>query len=254
MMKTLNQIPRCQDAESQLTFLRARQFTYSRATRLLLVQLLITVAIPAFGALLTLFHPERKPLIAAVSLLVLFFDILWLDRRQRALLKLAAKLAEQFDCAVLQLDWDEFTVGDKVEAEEIHTASKNYSRRHDDSNLRGWYPQEVGALPLRMARIVCQRTNLRYDSKLRLSYSSVIATLAVSLVVLLFIYGFVNNLSMTAWVLTFTPATPFLSWAGREFFRQRDISEPLTKLQKRAEAFWVDALTNGCSEEHCLLK
>jgi len=249
-----NSIPERQNEEDQLKFLRARQQTYAQATRFLVVQLVVTLLVPLLGAVLAIVNPPAKPYVAAASLIVLLLDILWLDRRQKTLIKRAAKLAEQYDCAVLDLPWNEFTVGERIESEEIHTAAKAYTRHHDDTRLLDWYPVEVGALPLSLARIVCQRTNLHYDRRLRTMYGDGIRAGAVFVVLAMAIYGLVQNLSVTAWVLTMAPTAPVLAWAGREFYRQRDTAEPLEKLLREARKFWNDALFNGCDENQCLAR
>jgi hypothetical protein len=249
-----NLIPEHQNAAPQLKFLRARQQLYASATTFLVLQLFLTLLVPLAGAILAAFRPDAKPYVAAAALTVLLLDILVLDRQQKTLLKRAAKIAEQFDCAVLELPWNEFTVGERVETEEIHSAAKMYAKRHDDKLLRDWYPPEVGTIPLSMARIICQRTNLHYDRRLRVSYGNVILTGASCVVLAIWIYGLANNLSITAWVLTMAPAIPVLAWACREFYRQRDSAEPLEKLLREARKFWNEALSNGCEESYCLTK
>ncbi|HWH58002.1 MAG TPA: S-4TM family putative pore-forming effector [Terriglobales bacterium] len=249
-----NSIPKRQNEEDQLRFLRARQQTYAQATRFLLAQLVVTLLVPLVGAVLAIIHPPAKPYVAAASLVVLLLDILWLDRRQKTLVKRAAKIAEHYDCAVLELPWNEFTVGDRIEAEEIHSAAKAYAKHHDDTRLRDWYPIEVGALPLLLGRIVCQRTNLHYDRRLRTMYGDAIRAGAIFVVLVMVIYGLAQNLSITAWVLTMAPAAPVLAWAGREFYRQHDTAEPLEKLLREARKFWNDALFNGCDESQCLIR
>jgi hypothetical protein len=249
-----NSIPEHQNAEPQLKFLRARQQLYASATTFLVLQLFLTLLVPLAGAILAAFRPDAKPYVAAAALTVLLLDILVLDRQQKTLLKRAAKIAEQFDCAVLELPWNEFTVGERVETEEIHSTAKVYAKRHDDKLLRDWYPPEVGTIPLSLARIICQRTNLHYDRRLRVSYGNVILTGASSVVLAIWIYGLANNLSITVWVLTMAPAIPVLAWAGREFYRQRDSAEPLEKLLREARKFWNEALSNGCEENYCLTK
>src|SRR5205823_112884 len=154
-----NSIPERQNEDDRLKLLRARQQTYARATRFLVAQLVVTLLVPLVGAVLAIVYLPAKPYVAAASLIVLLLDILWLDRRQKTLIKRAAKIAEQYDCAVLDLPWSEFAVGERIEAEEIHSAAKAYAKHHDDLCLRDWYPIEVGALPLSLGRIVCQRTN-----------------------------------------------------------------------------------------------
>lgn len=249
-----NSIPERQNEEPQLKLLRARQQMYAQATKFLVSQLIVTLLVPLSGVVLAAFRPEAKSYVAAASLIVLLLDVLWLDRRQKTLIKRAAKISEQFDCSVLELPWNEFTVGEKTEAEEIHSAAKAYAGRCDDKALRDWYPSEVGSLPISLARIVCQRTNLHYDRRLRIMYGNAVRTGAIIVVLAIGLYGLAHDLSMTAWVLTMAPAAPILAWAGREFYRQRDIAEPLEKLLSEARKFWNEALHGGCDESKCLAK
>jgi hypothetical protein len=59
---------------------------------------------------------------------------MWLDRRQKTLIKRAANISEQYDCSLLDLFWNEFTVGERIETEDIHSAAKAYAKRHDDTD------------------------------------------------------------------------------------------------------------------------
>lgn len=247
----MDQIPTVQNEEAQLKLLRARKQTYAHATALMIVQLALTVAVPVIGGVLAAFYPDLRVHVAAVALAVIVIDVLFLDRQQKVLIKRAAKIGEQFDCAVLGLPWDHFTVGDKVEAEDIHAVAKAHAARHDDGELRGWYPEAVGEVPLHFARIICQRTNLRYDSRLRRSYGDIIKVVAACVVGLLFVSGLVQNLSMTAWVLVMAPATPILAWAAREYYRQLDTAELLDTLMKEARKLWNQALSGECDAAGC---
>ena len=249
-----NSIPEHQNAEPQLKFLRARQQLYASATTFLVLQLFLTLLVPLAGAILAAFRPDAKPYRCCSRSNGIAARHTRVRSATKTLLKRAAKIAEQFNCAVLELPWNEFTVGERVETEEIHSAAKVYAKRHDDKLLRDWYPPEVGTIPLSMARIICQRTNLHYDRRLRVSYGNVILTGASCVVLAIWIYGLANNLSITAWVLTMAPAIPVLAWAGREFYRQRDSAEPLEKLLREARKFWNEALSNGCEESYCLMK
>jgi hypothetical protein len=131
------------------------------------------------------------------------------------------------------------------------TAAMAYSARYDDTKLRGWYPESVGTAPLHFARIICQRTNLRYDRQLRRSYSVILQIVALMLVGGLFISSLVQNLPMTDWVLSMAPATPILAWAAREYYRQRDTADILEYLMKEAKKLWTLARTGECDAEDC---
>ena len=138
----MNSIPILQNDEPQLKLLRARTHVYSRATMSMVLQHLLTLVLPVAGAVLAILRPEYRAYVAAASLVAVIVDALILDRQYKLLMKRAAKIAEQFDCTVLDLPWDQFTVGDKVEVEDVHAAARAYAARHDNSKLRGWYPKK----------------------------------------------------------------------------------------------------------------
>jgi hypothetical protein len=250
----MNKIPTLQNEEEPLKLLRARTHIYTRATRMMIVQLLLTVIVPGAGAVLVLFRPDFRAYVAAASLAIVIIDPLLLDRQYKILLKQAAKIAEQFDCTVLSLPWDQFTVGNRVDAEDIHAAARAYAAHHDDTKLLGWYPESVGAAPLHLARIICQRANLRYDSKLRRSYAVVIQIIAWALSCGLAIYGLIQNLQMRDLVLSMAPAAPILAWAAREYYRQRDTADLLEDLKNEAEQLWTRARVGECDVPGCLQK
>ena len=66
----------------------------------------------------------------------------------------ASKIVEQFDCIVLSIPWDHFTVGDMVEPEDVRAADRSYGAG-DEGNLLNWYPQAVFQVPIHLARIIC---------------------------------------------------------------------------------------------------
>jgi len=250
----MNQIPNLQNEEAQLKLRRACKRFYTLATWVMASQLALTLGLPLVGAILTIFCPALRAYVASVSLVVLVLDVLVLDRQHKLLMKRAAKIAEQFDCAVLDLPWDQFIVGDRVETEDVHRAATDFAASHDDAELRGWYPEAVGAAPMHLARIICQRSNLRYDSKLRRSYGTAIVAAVVVVLIALFAAGLARGLSLTAWVLSMVPASSMLAWAVREYYRQRDTADFLEDLMKEAKKLWGQALGGSCDAEGCRQK
>lgn len=249
-----NQIPTTQNAEPQLKLMRARTRTYAVATRYMVAQLCLTVLIPVVGAVWAAFDPSVRTWFAALALLVLLADPLWLDRQYKALLKRAARICEQFDCVVLDLKWNPFLVGEPLDVEDIHRAAKKFGLRHGDEELADWYPVAAGEAPLYLARLICQRTNLRYDSQLRRSYSGLLAGLAAAVVVLVGAIGLAQNLAFSQWVLTLASLSPLLSWSIREYYRQRDTADQLEELMKSAKKLWERSLAGHCSEPECTLR
>lgn len=251
-MVTSNAIPARQNEEAQLRLMRARQWTYRTATRFLAAQILLTVAIPVAGSVLTIFVPSLRPHLAAFALAILVIDTLYLDRHYKSLVKRGARISEEFDCAVLDLPWNSFVVGEKVDAEDVGAAARAWVAKETDVDLLNWYPIAAGGMPICLGRILCQRTNLRYDSSLRRTFGTVILALVTLVIGSLVIVGLAKDLSLTAWVLTLAPGTPLLSWAGREYYRQRDTIDQLDGLKDKATKFGQQALQGDFGEAECL--
>lgn len=248
----MNSIPTAQNAEPQLRFLRAQRELYARAKRVLIIQLVLTIGVPLIGAVSTLMLPELKAFVAFLALSIAMLDVAVLDRFQKRLLLAAARVQEQFDCAVLELPWNQFTAGHPLGPEAIHEAASGYARRHDDSSLIDWYPVVVGNVPLHLARVICQRTNLWYDSRVRRHYGAILLGFALGLLAVLIGVGILGGLTLTTFVLVVVaPASPFLSWAIREYHRQRDVADGLDKVRNEAESLWDRAKSGACGPDGC---
>lgn len=246
-----NRIVILQSKKNQIKLLQARQATYSMAKEALVLQILLTLFVPAIGGIAIIFWPESRALFAACSLLVLLLDALMLDPLQKKLLKRAANISEQFDTTVLDLEWDEFSVGDKLVPEDVSGAARAYGKPGNSSKLETWYPEIVGEFPMHLGRIVCQRINLVYDRKLRQFYASLLKVCCVVVVAFFLILGFVDGSSLGEFVLTIVPAVPFLSWAIREYQRQADTADRMDALSREALKLWKQALNGVIGEDEC---
>jgi hypothetical protein len=111
---------------------------------------------------------------------------------QRAQLKIAAKIAEQFDCT-LELPWDNFVLDSKVGPETVHSAAKRHLHGKKDPQLRDWYPKVVGTIPIHLGRLMCQGTNLWYDAHLRRQYGAWVLAIAVDLCIVLCLKNSLTN-------------------------------------------------------------
>jgi hypothetical protein len=79
----VNSIPEHQNSASFLRLLRARSHVYAEAVRLQVAQLLLTVALPAFSAVVGLLVEQTRPYVAVLAFVVTIADVWWLDRSQR---------------------------------------------------------------------------------------------------------------------------------------------------------------------------
>lgn len=245
-----NQITAHQDEPRFLKLLRARSETFREASHWQIVQFALTVIAPLVGAVVAVLTPDARPYVAAAALVIAMLDSSLVDRIQKQKLKTAARIAEQFDCELLEMAWNPYAAGKKVEPETIEGAAQRWP--NGNGKLEGWYPAAVAQVPIHLARIICQRTNLWYDGTLREKYSSILLWSAIAIALLLFSAGFAARLSMVDFVaVVMAPATPVVNWTLREFFRQRDAADALKLARSEAEALWAAALEGGCDATEC---
>lgn len=246
----MNKIPERQNAPKQLELMRARQQTYRRAGRFLVLQFLLTVCVPVVAAAIALAIAEVRPFTAALSLVISVFDVTLFDRAQRTYLKRAAKIAEAFDCAVLEMPWNSFVAGKPVPPETIVDAETAW--RGGDAGIRDWYTASVGKAPLHLARIICQRTNLWYDATLRRRYGAWVLGAAIGALLVLLAAALATGLTVQVFIASvLAPAGPVLIWSVREYLRQRDTAEAQDIARSDAEDLWARAKAGGCDENEC---
>ncbi|MEJ1938594.1 S-4TM family putative pore-forming effector, partial [Nostoc sp. NIES-2111] len=168
----------------------------------------------------------------------------------KARMKAAAKMQEEFDCAVLDMHPNDFLVGGNVDPEEVFDQSKKPFDPTTEAQLRDWYPIAVDKVPLHVGRILCQRENLLYDSDVRKTYARVLRVGLAAVFLALFYYSLAAGLQLDAVVLTvWVPAMPAITWALREIFRQADTVETLSRLKSESEKLWKSAAAGPMAPE-----
>ncbi|MDR6861429.1 S-4TM family putative pore-forming effector [Variovorax guangxiensis] len=250
----MNEIDKKQVETRMLNLLRARTLIYRRAKNVQAAGLVISLVFPIVGLIVSALLLPSKPFIAFAALMFSFLEVLLLDRWHRAQLKNAAKLQEDFDCTVLQMDWNAFLVGSRIDPEDVFADACKRLGDKDEQRLINWYPLAVKELPLHLARLVCQRTNLWYDSALRKRYRRV---LLAGCVVLVAVAGFTSlaiDHTMTTFVLsTLAPMTPVMIWALRECNRQAATVELLDRLNDEVKKLW-DRSRGGATEQEISMR
>lgn len=247
----MNSIPVDQNSPEFMRLMRARSRIYQEASRFQIAQLIVAVAVPVAGAIVGLRYPEGRAYVAALALAATFLDVLWLDRAQRTKLKLAARISELFDCGLLGLPWNDFVAGKKPDAMTIAEAERAW--RKGDDKLRDWYkPKELALAPLHLARLICQQSNLWYDSRLRRRVGTALVAIAFGLSASLCVAGLALNLPFADFILTVvTPVAPILTWTAREYYRQRDTADALEAIKASADALWSKAVAGECGPDDC---
>jgi hypothetical protein len=236
----LSNIGAVQNLPKHLEQLAAMRRMYQRAKRLLALQFFLTVPAALVSAAFAATFPDLKVWVVFYSLTVGILDTVFLDRLQKVWKKKAARVQEEFDCEVLGLDWNPVTSGQRADWEDIAVAAKAYTRRNDLRELRNWYPPIVDALPLPLARLICQRANCWWDSSLRKRVAQVLTALLVAeilIVITVALAGGDTNVQQLI-LSVYAPLAPAVLWTLRERYRQLDAATGLDSLRSHVEGLW----------------
>lgn len=191
---------------------------------------------------------ERRQALASIILLLL--EIGLATRLQRDWVKTAARIQEQFDTEVFQLPWNQFVVGSRVDPEVIRSVTRKPTTANQRKDLEGWYDHCVGSVPLPLGRLICQRTNITYDMRVRKTFAWGLLISAILMVVFLLHHGLDEDLSVHELILTIlVPFMPFAAFVLREHRKQSDTVESLTTQKSEVDKLWAKALKTPDSNE-----
>lgn len=239
-----------QNKPARIALLRAQRLFYARARLCQNSFTILALVLPALGLFFGARFPQLRPFLGAGAILVLLLEVGVFSRMQRADCKRGAKVQEQFDTEVLQLDWNRLVAGAKVDAEEIRGITSTPQTAAELDSLKNWYEPVIAELPLPVGRLICQRTNLAYDLRVRRRYASLLLWSAVALFVCLTLVGLYQKLTVNDLILTMVlPLLPFAAFALREQRKQGDTIETLEALKAEVERLWDKALGGASPAE-----
>ena len=197
----MNQIAEKQNQPDNLRRLAAQRQLYRESKRWTGVLLVSPIVLALAGNLAYLF-PAGSAFAAFYALIGVVFTVVEyvvfnnLTSKGR---EEAARIQELFDCDVLELPWNEM-VGEKPEPSDVERAAQRFVQKTPGDayqTLRTWYdrptPDPSMALPL--ARVVCQKQNIKWDTHQRRSYARRLFFAMGAYAVILFVIGMAVNSS-----------------------------------------------------------
>ncbi len=238
-----NDIPIRQNAQSMIELQAAAQTLYGRAGSLFYVQFGFGVVVPVLCATANLLLPQftvpkatRVAIagwFALYSLLMMLLDELLIDTRQQTLKTNAATLQEKFDAALFQLPWNATRVHTRLDPSDVSKAARKFLNSKSAHRATNWYAPIVGEAPIELGRLICQRTNLWWDSKLRGRYRYGLIAFAIALPVLGLLVAKALVLNIDGFLIGMMTVAPALRWAVREAKRHGAAQATLDRLSAR---------------------
>jgi hypothetical protein len=239
-----NDIPRCENDDQSLRMLATQRDLYRWAKRITFLQVVLVILLPGVLILINRLTPTFEVWSAFTGLLIAVLDVAAVDPLISGFREKAAAMQEWFDCRALDLEWPELIVC-KPDREDVRT-----NVTPDETKLlRNWYPISVETLPLHVARIICQRSNCRWDAKLRRFYGRTVMFFGVAVIVFLTVVAIGANLSFGEFMVSFlTPVLPLILWSFREARQHNEAAERIDRLKTFGDQLWSRTMNRSLDE------
>lgn len=233
-----------QELPENIELLAAQKNLYSRAKNIIGWQLILSVPIAMFAAIIAIVRPEFKGYAAIWGILVVVFDLFVFTPWVKKLRDNAARVQELFDTRVLGLDWNEISIGKKPEVEMIREEAQKHGLTHDKiAGLRKWYPVAIGNVPEILGIIISQRSNVWWDARMRRKYTLSIRLVLVGIAISLMAYGLYEKKDMFEFLAyIIAPLASTYIFGYRQMMEHGDAADRLDKLKDLSEKIWSEAL------------
>jgi len=239
-----------QNKKARIELLLAQRLYYARAKLYAGCFAGAAILLSALSVFVGLELVVTRPYFAIASIVLLLLEVGFFLPQQRLNCKNGAKIQEQFDTEVLKLDWNRLVAGRKVDAEDIREILPKALTDENLRELNNWYEPAISRLPLHVGKLLCQRTNIAYDSRVRVRYARTLLWLAIGLPVALVVFGTYQSLRLDQAIVTLAvPALPLVAYLLREWRKQADTLEGLETLKTEAQKLWDEALDGASSSE-----
>lgn len=241
----MNQISLIQNSEKQLQRLAAQRELYNAAKSLHLLQIILTVILPVALALVALYITSYAVVSAIFGVLSLIVDMSLIDLAITKNKEKAAKIQELFDCDVLELPKSPLKVVDDVTVEVVLQHYNAHAKIASNiEKIRNWYPTRIHELPLHIARIICQRINCWWDSKLRRKYAFILKCICIAVFGSMLLIGYLRDLTLIDVTLIASGLIPLFQFSIKQANDNIEAACRLDQLVQFSISLWEKAL-NG---------
>lgn len=239
-----------QNKPTRIELLLAQRMYYARAKRYAGCFAFAAILLSVLAVLVGPAVEASRPYFAIASIVLLLLEVGHFLPQQRLNCRRGARIQEQFDTEVLKLGWNSLVAGRKVDAEDIREILPTSLTDEKKRVLKDWYEPAISRLPLHVGRLLCQRTNIVYDSRVRARYAETLRGIAIAVSLALIVFGTYRGLAFDQAILTLAvPVLPLLTYLLREWRKQADILEGMDALKAEAQKLWDDALDGAAASQ-----
>lgn len=230
-----------QNQPQNLRLLIAQRHIYSRAKQYRKWQMYVIIGLAVISPLF-LFLPDTWKLLAGtLGIIWTVLSVLVLGRLEDEKLKQAATIQEQFDTGLYNLPWNSILADTRITPELISEANQDFKGNSDD--LKNWYG-DLSKITHPLDVLLCQRSNLVWDWRLRRVYAISVSFLTSGYLVLggiALYFPFHQSLRdiLLAWLL---PSLSAFIEGARLASKQFGVAAEKQALEKKIVELWAEGL------------
>ncbi len=241
----------------QLKLLAARKALDSRAKRILLAQIILSVPVVMLFSCISSIYPPFKNFNATWGILVTLLDLFVLTDLKNWYKSTAAVIQEKFDTVVLDIPWNSLKIGVEPDANIVISYAEEYKKQFKDpeyEKMKNWYyPVGIEKLPISQARIICQEVNCLWDSKIHTVYRRAIIIILVVLSLAVYLLGVRNGYKLDNFVLSIVAPLMPAYVLGLGLIREhKKIAEKADHLSRYINQIWEKIHKNPLFESQSL--
>jgi len=232
-------ITKRQNLQESIDLLIAQRYYYNRAKKFRNPRLYISIIIAASSPLIVYKWPEYISILGVIGGLWIILAYIIKAYFENSNINKAATIQEEFDVSLYKIPWNEILVRKKIIPEEINSAKRKF--KENVSLLKDWYGNLSGvSYPFDV--ILCQRSNLVWDWRLKRGYSFFIFAAILIYFIFTLIVAASNNLKLTEYILSlFLPALSVYIFGideGSEHYKaaikRKDLEEEIQRILDNA--------------------
>ncbi len=182
----MSEITARQKDPANLEYLKAFDVQYGTAKQFRTPRLVITYLLLLLSPFIVANNPQLK-IVFTVAIGCWAVFALLISNYEKKLIHEAAKIQEEFDTRIFQIEWNSVLTGEHVSTEDITDLSSRYKKKTLDEC---WY-SNLQDMPYPLDVAVCQRSNIVWDWRSRRKYynfSIAVITVIVAAGILLSVY------------------------------------------------------------------
>lgn len=170
-----------QNSDLNIKRLSSQRNLYSKAKLKQNSQFLISL-IGSIIILIPIFFPnqnkEFQMFLSALPFVFLFINLIWINPLIKKEREYAAKIQEEFDCEVLNIEWNSSKIREKVRADIITRESLNI-KEISKEKLKDWYNSDIINANVPYRQLYAQRTNVNWDINIKETYLKFLSIVAI---------------------------------------------------------------------------